>query len=91
MKAYLKRDWNDLSVESAKKCGKMYGYYDVSEEGLLVYCLNSRLEGEYSNVTVRLVIPESFETDFCHHYHTCFDGGHQGIGRTYQRIRRYCH
>ena len=40
-------------MEFAKKCGKMYGDYDVSEEGLLVYCPNSRVEGEDRNITVR--------------------------------------
>ena len=70
LKAYLKRDWNDLSVEFAKKCGKMYGDYDVSEEGLLVYCPNSRVEGEDRDITVRLVLPESIQTNFLHHYRT---------------------
>ncbi|GMF41751.1 unnamed protein product [Phytophthora fragariaefolia] len=33
----------------------------------------------------RLVVPETLHRDFLHHYHTSLEGGHQGIGRTYQR------
>ena len=91
LNAYLKGDWNDLLVKSAKKCGKMYGDCDVSEERLLVYCSNPRVKGEDRDITVRLVIPESLQTDFLHHYHTSLEGVHQEIGPTYQRIRRYCH
>ena len=68
--AYLRADWSDLSVESAKTCSKMYGDYDVSEEGYLVYCPNYRVEGEGRNMKARLVIPQSPQTDFLHHYHT---------------------
>ena len=91
LKAYLKGDWNDLSVKSTKKCSKMYGDYDVSEEGLLVYRPNSRIEGEDRDIAVRLVIQESLQTDFLHHYHTSLEGDHQCIGCTYQRIRCYRH
>ena len=69
----------------------MLGDYDLGEEGLLVYCPNPRDEGEGRGLTVRLVIPESLQIDFLHHYHTSLKGGHQEIRRTYQRIWRYCH
>ena len=88
MKAYLKREWNDVSVESAKKCSKMYGNYDASEEGLLVYCPDARVEGEDRYISVRLVVPDIIQTDLLHYCHTSLEGGHQGIGRTYQCIRR---
>ena len=68
--------WNPLKR-------KMYGDYDVSEEGLIVYGPNSRVEGEDRDITVILVVPESLLTDFLHHYYTSLEEGHQGIGRTY--------
>ena len=40
---------------------------------------------------MRLVIPETLQQDFLHHYHASLEGGHQGIGRTYQRIRTRFH
>ena len=37
------------------------------------------------------MILELLQRDFLHHYHTSLEGGHQGIGRTYQRIRARFH
>ena len=68
----------------------MSGDYEVSEEGLLVYCPGQRIEGDDREVTARLMIPESLQADILHHYYTSLEGDHQGIGRTYNRIRRYC-
>ena len=36
---------------------------------------------------MRLVIPKLLQQDFLHHYYISLEGGHQGIGRTYQRTR----
>ena len=91
LKAYLNGDWGDLSVESARSCCKMSEDYEISEERLLVYCPRLRSEREDREVAVRLVIPERLQVDFLHHYHTSLEGGHQGVGWTYQRLRRYCH
>ena len=41
---------------------------------------NSRVEFGH------LVVPELLQQDFLHHYHTSLEGGHHGVGRTYQRI-----
>ena len=38
-----------------------------------------------------MVIPELLQRDFLHHYHKSVEGGHQGIGRTYQRIKANFH
>ncbi|CAI5711492.1 unnamed protein product [Peronospora effusa] len=91
LKAYLKGGWKDLSVEAARNCSKMSEDYEISEEGLLVYCPGQRIKGDDRDITARLVIPESLQADVLHHYHTSLEGVHQGIGRTYHRIRRYCH
>ena len=40
---------------------------------------------------VRLMVPKLLQQDFLYHYHTSLEGGHQGIGRTYQRIRSSFH
>ena len=49
---------------------------------------------EYPNSCVklnRLVEPELLQQDFLHHYHTSLEGGHQCIGRAYQRVRSKFH
>ncbi|OWY95807.1 reverse transcriptase [Phytophthora megakarya] len=40
---------------------------------------------------MRLVVPETLQSDVLHHYHTTLEGGHQGVGRTYQLIRDHFH
>ncbi|OWY96797.1 LOW QUALITY PROTEIN: reverse transcriptase [Phytophthora megakarya] len=40
---------------------------------------------------MRLVVPETLQSDVLHHYHTTLERGHQGVGRTYQRIRDHFH
>jgi hypothetical protein len=40
---------------------------------------------------VRVVVPETLQQDFLHHYHASLEGGHQGIGRTFARIRKHFH
>ncbi|OWZ09794.1 reverse transcriptase [Phytophthora megakarya] len=37
------------------------------------------------------IVPETLQSDVLHHYHTTLEGGHQGGGRTYQRIRDHFH
>ena len=91
LKAYLKGDLGGLSAESAQSCSKMARDYEISEEGLLMYCPVYKTDEDDRGLTARLVIPESLQTDVLHHYHTSLEGGHQGVGRTYYRTRRYCH
>ncbi|OWZ01118.1 hypothetical protein PHMEG_00027562, partial [Phytophthora megakarya] len=38
-----------------------------------------------------LVAPETLQSAVLHHYHTTSEGGRQGVGRTYQRIRDHFH
>ena len=73
LKAYLKGNWNNMSMDSSILCRKISGVYEISEEGLLIYCPNSRSDGEDRNMMVRLVVPETLQTDFLHHYHPILD------------------
>ena len=54
------------------------------------YCFSTLDQRKYLDSRVELVclvIPELLQQDFLHHYHTSLEGGHEGIRRTYQRIR----
>ncbi|CAH0474368.1 unnamed protein product [Peronospora belbahrii] len=53
LKAYLKGDWFDLSMVSAHSCSKMARDYEISEEGLPLYCPVQRVEGDDREVTAR--------------------------------------
>ena len=77
------------------RCGVVYENIEANhvldDDALLSYSL---FQGTYDadrEGKVRLVKPESLYQDFLHHYHTSLEVGHQGIGRTYQRIRKHFH
>ena len=58
---------------------------------IFLYLLNFRAEGKVRDLMVRLVIPESLQTDFLDLYRTSSEGSHLKIGCTYHCIRRYSH
>ena len=91
LKTYLIGDVAKLKAEEAKICGRLAPDYEVDQSGLLLFCPRSTAKPEDRAESVRLVIPELLQRDFLHHYHTSLEGGHQGIGRTYQRIRAKFH
>lgn len=69
----------------------MADQYEVDENGLLFYCPSVGANAEDRDMLMRLVIPETLQNDVLHHSHASLEGGHQGIGRTYQRVRRHFH
>uniref|UniRef100_H3H554 Uncharacterized protein n=1 Tax=Phytophthora ramorum TaxID=164328 RepID=H3H554_PHYRM len=91
LKAYLRGDVADLSSKDARLCAKIAGDYDVGEGDLLFYCGNITRTDENRDSMARLVVPATLHQDFLHHYHASLEGGHQGIGRTYQRIKAHFH
>uniref|UniRef100_A0AAV1VN60 Integrase catalytic domain-containing protein n=1 Tax=Peronospora matthiolae TaxID=2874970 RepID=A0AAV1VN60_9STRA len=80
-----------LSADEAKMCALIAPDYEVDQSGLLFLCPRSNTEVDDRTELARLVVPEQLQQDFLHHYHTSLEGGHQGIGRTYQRIRTNFH
>ena len=72
-------------------CAKLSPEYEVDENNLLFFCPVAKRESEDRDGLMRLVIPETLQQDFLHHYHASLEGGHQGIGRTYQRSRLRFH
>ncbi|GMF47750.1 unnamed protein product [Phytophthora fragariaefolia] len=91
LKQYLTGDIRKLTSTEAKSCANIAEDYEVDEAGLLFYCPPSKQPCEDRDLVTRLVIPEPLQEDVLHHYHSSLEGGHQGIGRTYQRIRAHFH
>ena len=91
LKIYLTGDVTTLNAEDMKKCAKIGEDYDVEDNELLFFCPRSTKRSNVRIEVARLVVPERLKQDFLHHYHTSLEGGHQGIGRTYQRIRTNLH
>ncbi|POM70381.1 Reverse transcriptase, partial [Phytophthora palmivora] len=91
LKAYLNGDGKNLAPADAKSCAKIASDYEVDENDLLFFCPKTVQRDEDRDAVIRLVVPESLQQDFLHHYHASLEGGHQGIGRTYLRIRAHFH
>ncbi|OWY90937.1 reverse transcriptase [Phytophthora megakarya] len=72
----------------------MFGSITMNYEGdqldLFFYCPTSKEAAADRDKLMRLVIPETLQQDILH-YHTGLQGGHQGVGRTYDRIRDHFH
>ncbi|OWY93973.1 reverse transcriptase, partial [Phytophthora megakarya] len=88
---YLVREIRDLTQENAKMFGSIGMNYEVDQSDLLFYCPTTKEAAADRDKLMRLVIPETLQQDILHHYHTSLQGGHQGVGRTYDRIRDQFH
>ena len=91
LKEFLIGDITKVSIEEAKLCARIALYYEVDESGQLFFCPRSTEDPDSRVGLIRLVIPQRLQQDFLHHCHTSMEGGHQGIGRAYQRIRSNFH
>ncbi|OWZ08368.1 reverse transcriptase [Phytophthora megakarya] len=91
MKKYLGGSIADLTQAEARSYGKIAADYEVDGQDILFYCPPTPRSGDGRDRLLRLVVPETLQSDVLHHYHTTLEGGHQGVGRTYQRIRDHFH
>ena len=90
LKMYLIGDMTRLSAEEVNTTAFIAPYCEVDEDGMLFFCSRSTPTDDRTGM-MRLVIPELLQKDVLHHFHTGMEGGHQEIGRTYQRIRACSH
>ncbi|OWY92183.1 LOW QUALITY PROTEIN: reverse transcriptase [Phytophthora megakarya] len=90
MKKFLSGSIADLTQAEARSYGKIAADYEEDEQDLLFYCPPHAKIGRRSR-PIDEIVPETLQSDVLHHYHTTLEGGHQGVGRTYQRIRDHFH
>ncbi|POM72405.1 Reverse transcriptase, partial [Phytophthora palmivora] len=57
--------------------------YEIDESRLLFYFPPTKQSDEDRDLVA--------QNDLMHHYHSSLEGGHQGIGRTYHKIRAHFH
>ncbi|POM64657.1 Reverse transcriptase [Phytophthora palmivora] len=86
LKAYVQGDVMNLTADEAKGCSKIASEYEVDEANLLLFCPRRMSRDDDRDGVIKLVVPKRLQQDFLHHYHSSIEGGHQGIGRTYQRV-----
>ncbi|OWY99261.1 LOW QUALITY PROTEIN: reverse transcriptase [Phytophthora megakarya] len=91
LKKYMIGEIQDMTQEEAKMFGSIAMNYEEDQLNLLFYCPTTKETAADRDKLMRLVIPETLQQDILHHYHTSLQGGHQGVGRTYDRIRDHFH
>ena len=91
LKKYLNGDISSLNAGEVKVCAKLAPEYETDENDLLFFCPMAKRESEDCDGLMRLVIPETLQQEFLHHYHASLEGCHKRIGRTYQKIRSRFH
>ncbi|OWY97773.1 reverse transcriptase [Phytophthora megakarya] len=88
MKKVLKGDVSDLPRNQVKKIAKVSDQFVLDLREVL-YRLNTPTPERPRNKQseLRLVVPEALRADMLHYSHEDFQGGHQGINRTFERLR----
>ncbi|OWY91862.1 reverse transcriptase, partial [Phytophthora megakarya] len=78
----------EFSSTRLKKIGKVADLFVLDDRGVL-YRLPHSVRGRPRDAVdnLRLVVPSSLREDMWHHAHEDFQGGHQGITRTHEKLR----
>ncbi|OWZ00515.1 hypothetical protein PHMEG_00028276 [Phytophthora megakarya] len=88
IRAFLNDDLDRFSSARLKKIGKVADLFVLGDRGVLYRPPNSvrgRPRDAVNNL--RLVVPSSLREDILHHAHEDFQGGHQRITRTHEKLR----
>jgi transposase InsO family protein len=81
---YLNGDLEQLTQAEARKAAKTADQFEIDQAGILRFAATpSRSRGD----TLRLVVPPAMRPDVLHMHHDDVQGGHQGVTRTYERIK----
>jgi hypothetical protein len=84
LKAFLCGDLESLSRDTVVKLAKIADQFVIDEHRVLRYV---SLKPSARGRPAKLVAPVSMRKDLLHHCHAEMQGGHQGITRTYERVR----
>ncbi|GMF46773.1 unnamed protein product [Phytophthora fragariaefolia] len=88
IKSFLKGDIGRFSPRRLRKISKVADMFALDARDVL-YCLTRSTRGRPRDFVdePRLVIPDALRSDMLHYAHEDFQGGHQGITRTYEKLR----
>ncbi|KAJ0392354.1 hypothetical protein P43SY_008719 [Pythium insidiosum] len=76
-----------LTREEVQNVLKVVDPYVVDAQGVLKYVSAAAQPGRAREQVARLVVPPALRDDVMHLHHSDMQGGHQGISRTYERLR----
>ncbi|GMF45602.1 unnamed protein product [Phytophthora fragariaefolia] len=88
IKKYLKGELDQFSHAQVKRIARYADQY-VLDSREIMYRLNAatRERPRYKESELRLVVPADLRPDILHYAHEYVQGGHQGITRTYEKLR----
>ncbi|OWY92398.1 LOW QUALITY PROTEIN: reverse transcriptase, partial [Phytophthora megakarya] len=88
IRAFLNDDLDRFSSTRLKKISKVADLFVLDDRGVM-YRLPHSFCGRPRDAVdnLRLVVPSSLREDMLHHAHEDFQGGHQGITRTHEKLR----
>ncbi|KAE9082372.1 hypothetical protein PF010_g21612 [Phytophthora fragariae] len=89
LRDFLKGDLEELSPAEAEDVAKLANQFVLDSRGALYY-LSRPTPGRPWDAAenLRLVVPAGLREDLLYLCHEDFQGGHQGITRTFERLRR---
>ncbi|GMF44532.1 unnamed protein product [Phytophthora fragariaefolia] len=89
LKALLRGQLDSLTHRRAQNASKIADSFVLSEDGLLYYQgqRRRRAEPDSANISLRLVVPTTMIDEVLHSCHNSIEGGHQGIVRTFHRVK----
>ncbi|GMF27705.1 unnamed protein product [Phytophthora fragariaefolia] len=88
-KALLRGELDSLTHRRAQNASRIADSFVLSEDGLLGYQgqRRRRAEPDSADILLRLVVPTTMVDDVLHSCHNSIEGGHQGIVRTFHRVK----
>ncbi|KAE9283494.1 hypothetical protein PF008_g27392 [Phytophthora fragariae] len=89
LKAFLRGELDSFTHRQAQNASKVADNFVLSEDGLLYYQGQKRHRAEFdsADLALRLVVPTTLIDEVLHSCHNAIEGGHQGIVRTFYRVK----
>ncbi|DBA00289.1 TPA: hypothetical protein N0F65_001484 [Lagenidium giganteum] len=91
MKKFLRGDLEDLTEDQLRACKTTSDAFLIDQRDFLNYIgveRRGQIEDSADNLQIRVVVPTTLQQDLLHHYHASLESGHQGIVRTFARLRQ---
>ncbi|KAE9003225.1 hypothetical protein PR002_g17400 [Phytophthora rubi] len=89
LRAVLRGEDARLGYKAARDAWKMADRFVLSEDGVLYFVGTNRRSDpdEQQGTWMRLVVPSTMVQEVLQSCHDSLEGGHQGINRTYHRVK----
>jgi ribonuclease HI len=88
IKLFLLGKYEDLDAKEIKKCAKIAEFYEIVQGEVLIFKGYNRNNPDPDPVR-RVVVPQTLKEEILYHSHNTLEGGHQGVGRTTQKISKF--